>query len=310
MANSSANPSPLPAALLSRLAVLDDGESRALLYPERGFQLLSYEVGIGGKRVEVIHPSAGDIEPTDRRYGNPVLFPAVGVSNGSRADSWDHQGVALPMPPHGWARNVYWQVERADARSLTAVVVPNPGFKLCYPFDFELRMTYRLDRGGLALETTLANTGSAPFPYALGFHPYLKAPLGEGGDRSRCVVQSPGGTRLTTADGWRTINRAKEAPRALLATDPELPGSVVLEGSGATALEVLDPATGLAARVSVEGSEMDYPVWVIWSAAPEAPYVCLEPWTDAPNALNRPGTRTIAGGATHRYRMVIDIRQR
>ena len=47
---------------------------------------------------------------------------------------------------------------------------------------------------------------------------------------------------------------------------------------------------------------------IIWSAAPEAPYVCLEPWTDAPNALNRPGTRTLAAGAKHRYRMTISAR--
>jgi galactose mutarotase-like enzyme len=302
--------SALSPTLRSRLVVLENGESRALIYPERGFQLLGYEVAVAGQRVEVIPPCPGDVEPADRRYGNPVLFPAVGVSYGQRPDSWEHQGQSLPMPPHGWARNVYWQVERADARSLTAVMVPNPGFKLVYPFDFELRMTYRLEGGALVLETSLANKGTVPFPYALGFHPYLKAPLGQGGDRSRCVVQSPGGTRLTTADGWRTLSRASEAPRPLLATDAELGGSVVLEGSGATSLEVFDPGSGLAARVSVEGTEQDFPVWVIWSATPEAPYVCLEPWTDAPNALNRPGTRTLAGGGTHRYRMAIDVRQR
>jgi galactose mutarotase-like enzyme len=71
---------------------------------------------------------------------------------------------------------------------------------------------------------------------------------------------------------------------------------------------VEDPSSGLAARVSVAGSEQSFPVWVIWSSAPDAAYVCLEPWTDAPNALNREGTRKLAGGATHRYRMELSVR--
>jgi galactose mutarotase-like enzyme len=295
--------------LASRLIALEDGKSRALVYPERGFQLFSYEADVGGRRVETIYVPPPGREPADRRYGNPVLFPAVGVSNGSRADGWDHQGSWLPMPMHGWARNVYWQIEEQDARSLTAVVVPHPGFRMGFPFDFELLMRYRLERAQLVLETELRNLGKEAFPYALGFHPYLRAPLGGDGPRARCRVRAPAGVRLQTKDGWRTIDRTREEARTIAATAEELPGSVVLAETGASALEVEDESSGLAARVSVEGSEQPYPIWVIWSAAPDAPYVCLEPWTDAPNALNRPGTQKVGPGATHRYRMELSARK-
>lgn len=293
----------------SRLISLEDGQSRALVYPERGFQLYGFETTVGGRPVELLHAPPVDREPADRRYGNPVLFPAVGVSNGSRPDSWDHRGHALPMPPHGWARNVYWQVERIETTSLTALLVPHPGFRLGFPFDFELRLTYRLEGGALTLESTLVNSGPSTFPYAYGFHPYLRAPLLPGGARERCVVRVPAGTRLQSSDGWRTVMREAAPARTLAALSPELPGSVVLEQTGANALEIEDEAAGLAARVSVEGSEQSFPVWVVWSAAPDAPYVCLEPWTDAPNALNRPGTRTLDPGATHRYRMSLSARK-
>lgn len=140
----------------------------------------------------------------------------------------------------------------------------------------------RLDSGALVLESTLVNTGAAPFPYAYGFHPYLRAPLLPGGTRDRCIVRAPAGTRLQSADGWRTITREPASARILASPSPELPGSVLLEHSGATALEVEDQAAGLPARISVKGSEQSFPVWVIWSVAPDAPYICLEPWTDAP----------------------------
>lgn len=291
----------------SRFITLQDGGSQALVYPERGYQLFGFSTEVKGQKIEVIYTPPGDIEPADRRYGNPILFPAVGVSNGSRADYWDYQGAALPMPPHGWARNVYWQVVEQSAQSVTAVCLPNPGFKLGFPFDFELRLRYRLAGGVLVAETTVTNTGKAAFPYALGFHPYLCAPLGRGGKRTECDVAAPAGVRLTSADAWRTIAREPAAARSIPATAAELPGSVVLADSGATALEVVDHASGLAARVSVEGSTESHPVWVIWSGAPDAPYVCLEPWTDAPNALNRPGTRSLESGGIHRYQMTISV---
>jgi galactose mutarotase-like enzyme len=113
--------------------------------------------------------------------------------------------------------------------------------------------------------------------------------------------------RLQSPDSWRTLTRGPVAARTVLATEAELAGSIVLTETGATSLEVQDPTAGLTTRVSVEDSEQSFPVWVVWSAAPDAPYVCLEPWTDAPNALNRSGTRAIPPGATHRYRMSITV---
>jgi galactose mutarotase-like enzyme len=292
---------------ISRLLTLDDGESRALVYPEQGFQLHGFEVGLGGgRRVPAIYGPPGPLEPTDRRYGNPVLFPSVGISHGAQPDSWDHAGRALLMQQHGWARDLYWQIEAADATSVTGLLVPTSGMRAAFPFPFSLRLRYALERRVLTLDTTLTNLGSGPFPYALGFHPYLRAPLA--GTRARCQVKIPGGTRLQTPDGWRTLTRAPAAARTAKVTDAELPGSIVIADSGARTLEVEDPEAGLTASVSVEGSEQTFPVWVVWSAAPDAPYVCLEPWTDAPNALNRTGTRTIAAGEIHRYRMAITVR--
>jgi galactose mutarotase-like enzyme len=292
----------------SRLLVLEDGESRALIYPEQGFQLHGFDVGLGGgRRVAAIHGPPGPLEPVDRRYGNPVLFPSVGLSHGSQPDSWEHNGRDLLMQQHGWARDLYWQVEAADARSVTGILVPTNGMRVAFPFPFTLRLRYSVEGRTLALDATLTNSGQTAFPYALGFHPYLRAPLG-GAGRDRCQIDLPGGLRLQTADSWRTLTRGAVTARTAQATDAELPGSIVLAETGARALEVQDPTAGLATRVSVEDSEQTFPVWVAWSAAPDAPYVCLEPWTDAPNALNRAGTRAIPPGATHRYRMTIAVR--
>jgi galactose mutarotase-like enzyme len=295
----------------SRLVRLGGGASRALVYPEQGFQLHAFSAAVGGRSggapVELIYGPPGAREPADRRYGNPVLFPSVGVTFGDEADRWGHGGRLLPMQQHGWARDAYWHVEARGEGSITGVLVPTTGIRTSFPFAFELRLRYALEDGALALEAELANRGGEEFPYALGFHPYLRAPLA-GGTRRDCRVRLPAGVRLQSVDSWRTIARVASPARTIDAADPELPGSIVLADTGVAALEVEDAAAGIATRISVEGSAQSFPIWVAWSAAPDAPYLCLEPWTDAPNALNRPETRRLDAGAMHSYRMTISAR--
>ncbi len=301
----------MPTAAASRLVRLDNGRLRALIYPEQGFALRGVravpEGRPAGEPVEVIFAPPDGREPADRRYGNPILFPSVGVTSGVEPDRWSHDGRALPMQQHGWARDAYWHVEAIDDLSVTGCLVPTTGIRAAFPFGFVLRLRYSLEGSSLLLSAELGNEGDQPFPYALGFHPYLRAPLGDGSRRT-CRVRLPGGTRLRSPDAWRTIDRSSAPPRVIDVSDPELAGSILLADTGASALEVEDTAAGLATRVSVEGSEQGFPIWVAWSAGPDAPYVCLEPWTDAPNALNRPGTRAIEPGAIHRYRMTVSLR--
>jgi galactose mutarotase-like enzyme len=212
------------------------------------------------------------------------------------------------MPQHGWVRDLYWHVEEITPTSVAGLVVPTNGMRAAFPFRFELRLRYQLGQRRLKLDAMLANTGAEAFPYALGFHPYLRAPLGEG-LRSECLVRLPGGVRVQSNDGFRTLARTACPSRVVACSEAELAGSILLTETRARSLTLEDAAARLATTVSVEESEQDFPVWVVWSASPEAPYVCLEPWTDAPNALNRAGTRSIAPGATHRYRMTIGLQE-
>jgi galactose mutarotase-like enzyme len=178
---------------------------------------------------------------------------------------------------------------------------------LAYPFPFTLRLRYSLQDGVLRLDGEVANTGAEPLPYAFGFHPYLRAPLASAGARKACSVAIPQGTRLRTTDEWTTATRSPQPSFSLELSDPGLSEGFVLEETGATALEVVDSKALLKTRVSVQDSPQPMPVWAVWSAAPDAEYVCLEPWTDEPNSLNRPGRRTLPAGASHRYRMSIAL---
>ncbi len=291
-----------------RLVFLEHGDKRAWVYPEQGFALYGFEQGTGQGLARVLYGPGGGAAPEDRRYGNPILFPSPSTSHGRHGpDSWDWNGRALPMAFHGFARDLYWTVVEQGPDHVTGQLAPYANARLGFPFDFTLRLTYRLDERGLALDGQVTNTGAEAFPYALGFHPYVRAPLGPGGNVADASVSAPGGVQMISDDGWRSFRAEPFAARRLEATS-DLAGSLVLTQTPVRALELEDRANGLVARVSVEESETEFPVWVIWSASPDSPYVCLEPWTDVPNALNRPQTRRCLPGETHRYRMVLSVR--
>lgn len=292
-----------------RLVLIRHGRKRAWIYPEQGFQLHGFEQDFGRQGIaSVIYSPGALVEPADRRHGNPVLFPNPGVVRHRQGpERWEWRDRILPMPFHGFARNLYWHTVDIQSDRVTGELSMNSTARLSFPFDFRLRLTYLLDRRGLVLETELQNTGKEAFPYALGFHPYIRAPLGRKGSVEDAFVDVPSGARISTADEWRTFRGERFSARQVQADD-DLAGTILLAESGARFLDLRDLANGLIARVSLAESESDFGVWAIWSASPRSPYVCLEPWTDLPNALNRTKTRRCLPGKTDRYRMILSVR--
>ncbi len=125
----------------------------------------------------------------------------VAVLDGFGPDEWSHSGrgqVLAPWPNrlgdgryefsglraqaaldepergnaiHGLVRWMAWELEGKAQNVVSARVRlhPTPG----YPFTLELRVEYRLGRGGLTVTTTATNPGDRALPFGLGFHPYL-----------------------------------------------------------------------------------------------------------------------------------------
>jgi galactose mutarotase-like enzyme len=293
----------------SRLIPISQGDQRAWIYPEHGFQLYGYEQKLKNKNISVIHAPNLDREPADRRYGNPILFPAPSMTCSSHGkDTWVLDGKVLPMPGHGVARNCYWHVVDVQSNSVTGEFVPNSNSTICFPFEFKLRLTYKLDSEGLVLDALLENTGRDSFPYAFGLHPYLNAPLSDKGKVSDCSVSLPKAERLVSKDGWLSFQKGNSfGPARVPADQEDLGTTLMLVNSGAKFLDLEDSANQLKVRVSVEKSPQTFPVWAVWSPTPETRYICLEPWSDYPNMLNRKETRRCAPGEKHAYQMVISV---
>ncbi len=291
----------------SRLVEIRHGDMRALVYPERGFQLYGFERDFGrGDPFPAIYAPSLDAEPDQRRYGNPVLFPCCGISShAGGTDLWSRAGKTWPMPGHGFARNHYWRILDAREDRVTAELTPTHGSRILFPFEFRLELTYRLDAQGLLLDARVENPGREAFPYALGFHPYLRLPRRGDGAFGKFSVELPRGTRHRSSDGWQTMS-AEIFPGRLIHNE-EISDAIVLSDCAERRLRLAWEEAGRTITVSTGQSPEPFPWWAIWRPSVEAEYLCLEPWTETINALNRSATRRCAPGETHCYRMDLTI---
>lgn len=151
--------------------VIVSGDARAEV-DEIGGGLAGFAQG-GRVRVEP-HP------PTARppKGSGAVLAPWPNrVGDGRWSDRGTAHRLALTEPDagnaiHGLFRHVPWTLtdRGGDHVVLTAVAPVQPG----WPQPVRLTVTYLVGAGGLTVETAAENLGSAPVPFGLGFHPYLR----------------------------------------------------------------------------------------------------------------------------------------
>jgi galactose mutarotase-like enzyme len=279
--------------------LLDNGtDLRVSIAPEHGGELSGIEIFFDGAWREVVY-RADDYSPFDGWRGKaPFLWPAVGRSLGpDDADRSYRIGErAYPMPPHGFARDRAWRVVRhgagkTDARAVLALMSDSET-RAMYPFDFELRVEYRLEADRLAIEYTVhadaANHG--PMPFCIGNHITFRAPLVDGGNPGdlRFVTDLP--DLLLREDDrtfrgrvgpspWRGEQAVAALPRrqAVSLGGPAGPAELTLTDPSGLRLTLRHAASAEPASPAIRFN--------LWSDTEEG-FFSPEPWLGTQNCLN------------------------
>ncbi|NKE45054.1 aldose epimerase [Roseomonas frigidaquae] len=171
---------------------------------------------------------------------------------------------------HGFVRERVWAVEaQAPDRAVLACTVDHA------PFRCAARLEVALAPEGLTLDLTLTNTGDAPTPMGIGWHPFFTRPTG---------------TRLRFAASTifgRDARNLAIAPRPCAGLNG---GEAVLEGLD-THFAGWD---GVAVMTRPGGPDLELRATGDWARnlqvyAPRGiPVLCVEPVSHAPDAVNRP----------------------
>ncbi len=222
----------------------------------------------------------------DPRWWNrhaPVLFPIVGSIRGDQAVS---QQGPVKLGRHGLARNYEHAVVRQDDSSVTFELVDSPETRADYPYAFKLNMTYAISGDGAFRQAfRVENTGAVELPFSVGGHPAFNVPAPGAGDEAfedytlefaepwtfDSATITDGG--LLTYDVMNPL--LKDSDRLPLSRDLFRYDTVMLEDVPASTVTLRGSKSGHGVRVDFEG----FKYLGVWSAAGDAPFVALEPWT-------------------------------
>lgn len=256
-------------------------------------------------------------DPAHWKRRSPILFPYVGKN-------WQGKvlidGATYATSSHGFARDRDFVCEACDASCATFLLVSDADTRRMYPFDFELRITYRLTGSALAVEWNVKNTSSKEMLFTIGGHPafcfanpsdmkndyYLKFTLRDGKDELLCsLLDLSSGTVI---DQFETVP-LKDG--CLPLSEELFAGDTLVMDAGQVLSAGLYHKDG-SHRITVRCD--GFPNFGVWSM-PNAPFVCLEPWMGRCDNYGfdrelseKPNVNRIAPGKTFQAAYTIETR--
>ena len=256
--------------------IISDGTVSAVILPEKGATAVSLKKG----DTEFLYCWEENLNSPERpRCGIPFLFPTFGRM---QEETYQWNGEAYHMAIHGFGHTSCWNVESHTEDTLVLTLTgPVPGV---YPFDFLVRLSFRIMGDALEIRQDYENRGIEPMPYAFGFHPYFLLDKLE-----NAAVHAHADVRIDFASG----KMLPFGQGTVTLSEPETFPEVGAALSGLKSPVVLEiPAEGR--KRTMEFSQ-DFPQLVLWHPK-NAAFLCVEPINGSPNGFNTGNHLTLQPG--------------
>lgn len=214
----------------------------------------------------------------------PNLFPFIGrLTN----DSYRYQGKVYPMHIHGLAASMEFVSVEQTENSVTMELRSSEETLAQYPFEFSLKIGYRLRENTVDISYQVENLSGCTMPFGIGGHPGFNVPLlpeEQFGDYELSFACPCQPDRIGFSPAVYMNGRDERYP---LREDRFLDMHHGLFDEDAVILKNMAREVTLRSKVSGRGVCVTYPdmpylgIWH-WPKT-DAPYVCIEPWTSLPS---------------------------
>lgn len=278
-------------------------QTKIEVWPSHGFNCLRWQVR--GQDLLFTAPDWND-SPIPTRSGIPILFP---FPNRIRNGQFSFHGQTYQLPKndavhvnaiHGFSPRIPWRVCGYAADQDSAWI--HGEFQLsidateaggCWPGDGVLSVIYRLRDQRLTMEMEVRNTGTTPFPFGVGLHPYFVVPGGSD-DISRYKLHAPALT-VWELENTMPSGRRVPVPDEINFNRPRLVADAKLDTLYGDVSDLGHDERGLLLRATL-GHEDRPGTLQIWTSAdfresvlftpPHRKAICVEPYTCATDAAN------------------------
>jgi galactose mutarotase-like enzyme len=226
---------------------------------------------------------------------SPLLFPIVGTL---KANTYYYQDQPYSLSRHGFARDREFTVETQAADTITFLLRSDEATRAVFPFDFELRVIYRLTPAGLTTTYQVKNPADQPLWFSVGGHPAFKVPLVADTSYTDYYLEfdqpeneprwpiSKDGLIESTPEPLFSNSRTLPLTKALFARD-----ALVLKHQTSAGVTLRSARTERGLRLEFPG----FPFLGIW-AAPGGDFVCIEPWCGIADAVDSTQQWTVKEG--------------
>lgn len=203
-------------------------------------------------------------------YGqSPILFPIIGRL---LDDKYTLNGNEYTMEKHGIVRKKPFKLVESTEDSLTFIQTDDENSIKAYPYQFELRVKFKLTDNGLKVTHTVTNNSKDIMYYSFGAHPGFNCEIGD-------YLELSDDTKLFTERiDHESILIDEKFPVEMdgnkIILTPEIFNDDALILSNFKSKNIKIKSNNHNRVISFD---FESPFLGIW-AKPNAPYVCLEPW--------------------------------
>jgi galactose mutarotase-like enzyme len=236
---------------------------------------------------------------------SPVLFPIVGAL---KENTFHFGENSYTLNRHGFARDMQFLPERQDENELTFLLKSDEKTLTLYPFDFEFRITYTLQKNALHVSYDVLNTDSKDMYFSVGGHPAFAVPMVAGTTYEDYFLEFESEENLDrfllTAEGL-IDGREKfleDSNRILLTKELFYNDAIILKNPESGMVSLLSDKTPHGLNFYFDG----FPYLGIW-AFRDADFVCIEPWCGIADSVDssqllkgKEGINVLAPGASFR----------